>query len=181
MFILWHVLPGNKQKPQVGCVIEHLKCSPICVFHKLVLSQVFKLQLVFIIMLLISLGLNTRICLCVHLHILYVHICVSENICIYTHIHTAGVCVHITQFISKGFVHTWWCVQHTHAHRERGKKKKEKLYFQASCKYKIFTAYPRNMGDVGRTSQGRNVGFSVYFQGQHRDRVNYSKLYSENE
>lgn len=180
MFILWHVLPGNKQKPQVGCVIEHLKCSPICVFHKLVLSQVFKLQLVFIIMLLISLGLNTRICLCVHLHILYVHICVSENIYIYTHTHSGGMCAYYIVYIKRFCAHMVVCAAHSCTQRER-KKKKEKLYFQASCKYKIFTAYPRNMGDVGRTSQGRNVGFSVYFQGQHRDRVNYSKLYSENE
>lgn len=165
MFILWHVLPGNKQKPQVGCVIEHLKCSPICVFHKLVLSQVFKLQLVFIIMLLISLGLNTCICLCMHLHILYVHICVSENIYIYTHIHTAGVCVHITQFISKGFVHTWWCVQHTHAHRERGKKKKRNFIFRQVVNTKSLPHIPEIWVMLAELRRGEMWGFLFIFKG----------------
>lgn len=164
MFILWHVLPGNKQKPQVGCVIEHLKCSPICVFHKLVLSQVFKLQLVFIIMLLISLGLNTRICLCVHLHILYVHICVSENIYIYTHTHSGGMCAYYIVYIKRFCAHMVVCAAHSCTQRER-KKKKRNFIFRQVVNTKSLPHIPEIWVMLAELRRGEMWGFLFIFKG----------------
>lgn len=157
------MLTGNKLKPQVGCVTEHLKRSHICVFHRLVLNQVFKLQLVFIMMLLISLGLNTHICLCVHTHVLYVHICVS--VC--KHTHSRGMCANAYK---RFCVYVVVCAAHTYTYmyvyEERGKERKRNFIFRQVANTKSTLHIPEIWVMSAELHRGEMLwGFLLIFKG----------------